>query len=181
MQKVEDKVKFKVELLEQLSSFDLFSICDAAETTMNATSGFNIGSRKWPSPMKRDLEAYFNGLMLIQERKLIVGRIKVDIVGAIQLLLPHKSNKFSSFSVTLQDLFVIHGVRNTGIADAMIRFAEGYSISAGFKLMKLSVRSDMIEAASLVEKLGYKKWGVLDKYELVGTEILGGNFYYKDL
>ena len=179
IQLVENKVN--VELLEKLKTIDLITLCEIAEATMLDTYGFSIGSKKWHPPMVRDLEEYFTGVMLIQERKLIVGRVEKNIVGSLQLLCPHKLNKLSSFAVSIHDFFVVHMARNSGIAEAMFRFAEDYCRNYKYKLIKLSVRSDMAAAISLVEKLGYRKWGVLDKYELVGNGIMSGYFYCKDL
>ena len=179
IQLVENKVS--VELLEKLNMIDLVAICEIAEVTMLDTYGFSIGSKKWHPPMVRDLEEYFIGVMLIRERKLIVGRIEKNIVGSLQLLCPHKLNKLSGFAVSIHDFFVVHMARNSGIAEAMFGFAESYCRNHKYKLIKLSIRSDMAAAIALVEKLGYKKWGVLDKFELVGNEIVSGYFYCKDL
>ena len=178
-QQVESKVS--VGLLKKLSVVDLITLCEAAETTMLDTYGFRIGSKKWHPPMSRDLEEYFTGVMLIQERQLIVGRIGKDIVGSLQLLFPHKLNKSSNFAVSMYDLFVLHAARNSGVAEAMIKFAEKYSRMQSYTVMKLAVESIRTEALSLFEKLGYKRWGVLDKFVVVGNEIISGHFYCKDL
>ena len=179
MHKVQNK--FHVEIVKKLSMFDLMNLCRSAESTMLDSYGFSIGCKKWNPPMHRELEGYFTGVTLIPERKLIIGRLEKNIVGSLQLLLPNVFNKLSGFIVSMHDLFVIDEARNSGIASAMIGFAEQYSKKAGHKLVRLSVRSDMFAAISLFEKLGYKRWGVLDKYELVGDEIKSGNFYCKEL
>jgi len=173
--------KIKVELLKRLNSADLLTLCESAESTMLDTYGFSIGSKKWQPPMNRDLEEYFSGVMLIQERQLIVGRVAKDIVGSLQLLLPHKQNKISSFAMSIHDLFVIRPARYSGIAQAMFKFAEDYARAARYKLIKLSLRADMEAAITLVEKLKYKRWGVLDKYEFAGDQIISGYFYCKEL
>jgi len=179
IQQVESKVS--VELLKKLSTADLVTLCEVAEMIMRDTYGFRIGHKKWHPPMNRDLEEYFTGVMLIQERELVVGRLGKGIVGSLQLLFPHKLNESSNFVVSIYDLFVGHAARNSGVAEAMVRFAEDYSKKQNYKLMKLSVSSNCTEAISLFEKLGYKKWGVLDKHKIIGNEMVSGYFYCKDL
>ncbi|NRA73774.1 MAG: GNAT family N-acetyltransferase [Rickettsiales bacterium] len=173
--------KINVKILEKLTTQELMSICQIAESTMLDTYGFSIGFKRWYPPMIGDLEQYFSGVMLIRERKLVVSCIDTNIVGSLQLLCPHALNKLSSFVVSIHDLFVVRTARNLGIAEAMIKFAEEYCRGCGYKLIKLSIRSDMTPAITLVEKLGYKRWGVLDKFELLGDTIVSGYFYCKDL
>ena len=173
--------KINIEILKKFSSADLVALCQIAESTMLDTYGFSIGSKRWYPPMITDLEQYFSGVMLIQERELLVGRIDNNIVGSLQLLLPHVLNKSSSFAVSIHDLFVVRTARNLGVAEAMLKFVENYCKECKYKLIKLSIRSDMTPAIALIEKLGYKRWGVLDKFELLGDTIVSGYFYCKDL
>jgi ribosomal protein S18 acetylase RimI-like enzyme len=179
MQKV--RSKFRIELVKKLDMFDLINLCRSAESTMLDSYGFSIGRKRWHPPMYRELEGYFTGVTLIPERRLVIGRLEKNIVGSLQLLFPNSFNKLSGFTVSIHDLFVIDEVRHSGIASAMIDFAERYSKKEGYKLMRLSIRSDMFAAIALFEKLGYKRWGVLDKYELLGEEIKSGHFYCKEL
>ncbi|MFV9875204.1 MAG: hypothetical protein AB8U25_01305 [Rickettsiales endosymbiont of Dermacentor nuttalli] len=36
-------------------------------------------------------------------------------------------------------------------------------------------------AIKLYENSGYQKWDTLEKHELIGTKLVAGNYYYKDL
>ncbi len=174
-------VNIKVELLSELNPLDLMDLCDATEATMLDTYGFNVGFNQWQPPLRHDIEAYFKGVMLVPERKLIVGRLDNTIAGSIQLVLPHKFNNVSDFSVSLDNHFVAPWARNLGIAKNMLSFAEDYAKSGGYQILKLSVRSSREAAITLYEKCGYKKWGILDKYERIGNKILSGYFYSKDI
>jgi GNAT superfamily N-acetyltransferase len=175
------KGKVHVEVIKKLSATDSSALAEVAASAMTDTYGFNIGHKKWKPPMIRDLEQYFAGAMLIPKRTLIVGRIEKNIVGSLQMLFPHKVNDAANFSVNIYDFFVAYSYRNSGVAMAMLKFAETYARLGGYKLLKMSIKTDLVAAVTLVEKLGYTKWGVLGKYELSGDEIVSGNFYCKDI
>lgn len=174
-------VSIVIEQLEVLNPLDLMDLCDATEATMLDTYGFSVGSSQWQPPLRHDLENYFKGVMLIHERKLIVGRLDSTIAGAIQIALPHKSNKVSDFTVSVDNHFVAPWARNLGIGRDLLKFAEKYAQSHGYKLIRLSVRSTREAAIALYESSGYKRWGTLDKYERIGDKIFSGYFYCKDL
>lgn len=174
-------VEIRVELLEELSLVDLMDLCDATEATMLDTHSFSVGLNQWQPPLKSDLKQYFKGVMVVPERKLIVGRLDNTIAGSVQVVLPHKSNKTSHFAVSLDNHFVAPWARNLGIARAILKFAEEYAKSNNYGLVKLSVRSNREAAITLYESCGYQKWGALDKYEMIGNQMVGGYFYCKEL
>ena len=171
----------KVELLEKLNSKDLCDLCDATEETIIDTHGFSIGFNKWSPPLRHEIEAYFKGVMLIQEKKLFVGRVNNIIAGSIQLSIPHPSNQTSNFAVSIDNHFVAPWARNIKIAEKLIIRAEDYARKNKFLLIKLSVRENREAAIALYEKSNYKKWGYLSKYEFNGSNIVGGYFYKKNL
>jgi ribosomal protein S18 acetylase RimI-like enzyme len=170
-----------IELLEQLNPLDLVDLCDATEATMLDTFGFSVGFNQWHPPLRRELESYFKGVMLVPERKLIVGRLDNTIAGSLQLIIPSLSNKTSNFAVSLDNHFVAPWARNLGMAKALLEFSERHALSKGYKLIRLSVNSMREAAITLYESYGYKKWGTLEKYENVANQIVSGYFYYKDL
>ncbi len=170
-----------IELLEVLNPLDLMDLCDASEATMLDTYGFSVGSSQWQPPLRHDLENYFKGVMLVPERKLVVGRLDGTIAGSIQIVLPHKSNKVSDFTVSVDNHFVAPWARNLGIGKGLLSFVEEYAASHSYQLIRLSVRSTREAAISLYESRSYKRWGVLDKYERIGDKIFSGYFYCKDL
>jgi len=170
-----------VEILDKLNSLDLMDLCDATESTMLDTYGFSVGAKQWQPPLRSDLENYFKGVMLVQERKLIVARIDGTIAGSIQVVLPAVSNQTSDFAVNIDNHFVAPWSRNLGISKQMLRFVEKYTLSSGYTMIKLSVRSNREAAINLYESFGYKRWGVLEKYEKIGSQMISGFFYCKDL
>jgi ribosomal protein S18 acetylase RimI-like enzyme len=181
MDALKPDIKIAIELLEKLNPLDLMDLCDATEATMDETEGFNMGSKQWTGAVRDHLELYFKGLMLVPERKIVIGRIDSTISASLQLSLPHSSNQTSNFIVSIDNLFVCPWARNIGIARKMLLFAEEYAKSNGYKVIKLSVRSTRVNAISLYESCGYNRWGVMDQYELVGDKIVSGFFYSKNL
>ena len=77
--KLEQSTNIMVELIHNLNSADLNDLCDAAEAAIIDGGGFG-----WLAPPPRDvLESYWNGVLLIPERDLLVGRLD----GVIACLL----------------------------------------------------------------------------------------------
>ncbi|MEM7617010.1 MAG: GNAT family N-acetyltransferase [Pseudomonadota bacterium] len=129
----------------------------------------------------QQLEDYWNGILLVPERKLIVGRLENTIAASIQIV--HNSNKYvpGSFACTVENHFVAPWARGYGIAKMLIKFAESLAAMNNLSVIKLSVRANQTSAINLYESMGFKKWGVLDKYEYINNKMYAGHFYYKDI
>lgn len=171
----------RTELVVTLNSYDMANLCQAASDTMLDTTGFSIGSKRWQPPSLEDIENYFRGVMLIQERKLFVAKLDGTVCGSVQLLLPSSANQTSDFAVTLDNLFVAPWARDMGFGKMLLEHAENFAKENNFILIKLSVRSNREAAIDLFEKQFYKRWGTLEKYEKMGNQIISGFFYSKDI
>ncbi|MDB5407197.1 MAG: family N-acetyltransferase, partial [Rhodospirillales bacterium] len=67
----EKPVRVAVELLESFAGTDLEDLCEATEAAITDGGGFG-----WITPPRRDiLEKYWQGVMLVPGRSLLVGRI----------------------------------------------------------------------------------------------------------
>lgn len=178
----EKPAAIKIEVLQELNSMDLNDLCDAAENTVLDNSlSFNIGMHRIKSPTRESLETYWKGVLLVPERELVVGRIDGVIAASVQLLKPTPDNETSAFSGSIERHFVAPWARGHGLAKAVISEAELRAKAAGLTVLRLNVRATLEPAVALYETLGYKRWGVLDKYEMVGGKMLAGYFYYKEL
>lgn len=167
--------------LKAFSGTELDDLCHAVEMTMEDTVGFSLGFSQARRPVRQRLENYFKGVLVIPERTLFVGMLDGTIAGSIQLVRPPKSNETSDFAVSVDNHFVAPWARGHHIASKLLDAAEKKAISEGFELIKLSVRASRAAAIHLYERSGYTCWGVLDKYERVGDEMIAGRFYYKEL
>jgi GNAT superfamily N-acetyltransferase len=170
-----------IERLEEFKGSDIDDLCEALEDTMEDGLGFSIGFKQLITPSREKLENYWKGTLLVPERELYVGRLDGVIAASIQLIKPAPSNQAQSFAVTAREHFVAPWARGHGLAKFLLAAAEDSAKTQGYKILKLEVRASQDGAIALYENLGYRKWGTLDKYEMVDGKYVAGNFYYKDL
>lgn len=173
--------KVILERIKVLSELDIESLCEATEATIADRYGFSIGFNRSFPLARSQLEAYFRGSCLIPQRQIIIARFDGSIAGSIQLVFPSSNNQTSSFACSVDTHFVAPWARGHGIAKMLLQAAEKEASECGFKIIKLSVRSNMEAAIKLYESLGYNRWGTLDKYEMLDNQIIAGHFYCKDL
>ena len=175
--KLEQSTNIMVELIHNLNSADLIDLCDAAEAAIIDGGGFG-----WLAPPPRDvLESYWNGVLLIPERDLLVGRLDGVIAGSCQVLRPARNNEAQSFSCNLTTNFVAPWARGHGLSAKLIKAAEVQVKESGFDLLNLDVRETQLAAIRLFESLGYSKFGEHPYYANVSGNYVKGCFYYKRL
>lgn len=170
-----------IEKLKEFKGTDLNDLIEATKATFQDQNGFSIGFNRSESLSVEQMEAYWRGVLLVPERELIVGRYEGTIAGSIQLVKPAPSSQTSNFAASVENHFVAPWARGHGIAKMLLLAAEGNAKSLGLSLLKLSVRANLESAIKLYETSGYKKWGILDKYEIAEGEFIAGYFYSKDL
>ena len=174
---LEQATNIMVELIHNLNSADLNDLCDAAEAAIIDGGGFG-----WLAPPPRDvLESYWNGVLLIPERDLLVGRLDGVIAGSCQVLRPARNNEAQSFSCNLTTNFVAPWARGHGLSAKLIKAAEVQVKESGFDLLNLDVRETQLAAIRLFESLGYSKFGEHPYYANVSGNYVKGCFYYKRL
>jgi ribosomal protein S18 acetylase RimI-like enzyme len=178
---IDDVPSITIEKLNQYSGPELSDLCDATEATMSDTKGFTIGFSHWETPHRNLIEDYFRGILLVPERQLIIGRLDGVIAGSIQLVKPNLNNQTTSFAASVDNHFVAPWARGYGIAKGLLMAAEEEATTHHCSVIKLSVRETRDAAIKLYETSGYKRWGTLDKYEMVGNQMIAGYFYYKAL
>ncbi len=173
--------KIRVEKLEKFNSMDIEDICDATIDTMKETSGFNIGTQSITPVQRSQIMAYWEGVLLVPERILFVGRLDGVIAGAAQLVKPSPNNQISLFACNIDNHFVAPWARGHGISNLLLDHIETEARLLGYSIIKLSVRETRQAAISVFEKRNYVRWGILPKYEVDKGEIVSGYFYYKEL
>ncbi len=170
-----------VEILQSLNSIDIEDICDATVDTMKETLGFNIGTQSTQAMHREAITSYWEGVLLVPERVLIIGRLDGTIAGALQVVKPSLSNHTSSFACSIDNHFVAPWARGHGLSNMMLAKAEQEAQHNGYKIIRISVRETREAAIKVFEKRGYIKWGTLPKYEFDQGKIVAGHFYYKEL
>src|SRR5260221_490262 len=78
-----------VERLTQYSGTDLDDLCEATESAIVEGGGFG-----WlKAPPRQVLENYWKGVLLVPERRLVVGRLDGVIAGSVQLSRAPRNNE----------------------------------------------------------------------------------------
>lgn len=177
-----DKTSFKtltpvprVERLESLTLGDVTDLCDATSAAIEVGGGFG-----WVRTPERDvLERYWQGVVAMPSRILLVARLDGVICGTCQLLKPPPNNEAQRLSVQLTTNFVAPWARGHGLARMLLQEAEKQARAEGFAVINLDVRETMTAAIALYEKEGYKRIGEHPCYAKVDSTILKGYYYYK--
>ena len=169
------KITFKVELLAKINSVDLADLCNITEQAINAGGGFG-----WVSvPPRSLLNNYWKGVVIIENRKLIVGRLNNAIAGTLQLIFQPHNNEAQKNIINIASHFVAPWARGHGLAKAMIDKAEEVGLENGAKFVQLDVRETQEAAIQLFKSKGYKQWGTNPNYAQVGGKEIKGLYFYK--
>jgi len=160
-----------------LNKIDIQELCDATEDAIIADGGFG-----WlKSPVRKKLEDYWKGVVLIPERILIIGKIDNVIGGSIQLIKPTRSNEAQRHLCNLTTFFLASWARGYGLARLLIEKVETEAKRNGFKVITLEVRETQIRAIQIYEQAGFKKCGENPKSVLIGKKYISGFYFYKEL
>jgi hypothetical protein len=109
-----------VERLTQYSGTDLDDLCEATESAIVEGGGFG-----WlKAPPRQVLENYWKGVLLIPERRLVVGRLDGVIAGSVQLSRAPRNNEAQAFAGTVSAAFVAPWARGRGIGRGVVSELE---------------------------------------------------------
>ncbi|HEV2303351.1 MAG TPA: GNAT family N-acetyltransferase [Stellaceae bacterium] len=161
----------------QFSGPDLDDLCEATEAAITEGGGFG-----WLKPPPRQvLENYWKGVLLVPERRLVVGRLDGVIAGSAQLSRAPRNNEAQAFAGTLTSAFVAPWARGHGLGSGIVRECERLAREMGLAVLNLDLRATQDAAIRLYERLGYRRWGTHPVYARVEGTIVPGHYYYKPL
>lgn len=164
-------------LIEGISDFDLHDLCDSTDAAIAAGGGFG-----WLAvPPRQKLQRYWRGCLLIDDRKVVISRVDGVIAGSTQLHLAPSNNEAQAAIGTLTAHFVAPWARGLQLGGAQIREAERWAVDLGLKAVKTDLRATQSHAVTMLETMGYERWGTLDRYAFVDDQWVQGHFYFKDL
>jgi RimJ/RimL family protein N-acetyltransferase len=164
-----------VERLTQYSGTDLDDLCEATENAIVEGGGFG-----WLKPPSRQvLENYWKGVLLVPERRIVVGRLDGVIAGSAQLSRAPRNNEAQAFAGTLTSAFVAPWARGHGLGRGIVIEIERLARELGLAVLNLDLRDTQKAAISLYERLGYRRWGTHPVYARVEGRIVPGHYYYK--
>jgi RimJ/RimL family protein N-acetyltransferase len=164
-----------VDRLTKYSGTDLDDLCDATESAITEGGGFG-----WlRAPPRQVLENYWKGVLLVPERRLVVGRLDGVIAGSAQLSRAPRNNEAQAFAGTLTGAFVAPWARGRGLGRGIVREIERLAKEMGLAVLNLDLRDTQRAAIRLYETSGYKRWGTHPVYARVEGRIVPGHYYYK--
>jgi RimJ/RimL family protein N-acetyltransferase len=167
--------RLAVERLTQYSGTDLDDLCDATESAITEGGGFG-----WLKPPPRQvLENYWKGVLLVPERRLVVGRLDGVVAGSAQLSRVPRNNEAQAFAGTLTSAFVAPWARGHGLGRGIVIEIERLARELGLAVLNLDLRDTQKAAIGLYESLGYRRWGSHPIYARVEGRIVPGHYYYK--
>ena len=170
MIKVERREKFLKGELDELTS-----------ATMDAIKE-GIGFGWIEPPPKNKVKSYWQGVLLVPNRWLFLGKYKEIVSGSIQVVTFSSTNEAAIFRVFIDTHFVATWARGHGLAKLLIEKAEIECIKNGYTHVLLDVRETQTRAINLYKQMGYKLWGKLpDYHKLKNGDMVSGNFFYKEL
>ncbi len=166
-----------IERLTQYSGTDLDDLCEATEAAITEGGGFG-----WLKPPPRQvLENYWKGVLLVPERRLVVGRLDGVVAGSAQLSRAPRNNEAQAFAGTLTSAFVAPWARGHGLGRGVVLEIERLAGELGLAVLNLDLRDTQGPAIRLYESLGYIRWGTHPAYAQVEGRIVPGHYYYKRL
>ena len=152
-------------------------LCNITEQAINAGGGFG-----WLKvPPREILNKYWKGVVLIQNKKLIVGRLSSAIAGTLQIMYQASNNEAQQDIVNITSHFVAPWGRGYGLAKAMIDKAESLAKENGINHIQLDVRESQEAAIQLFKSKGYKIWGTNPNYAQVGGKNIRGLYFSKKI
>lgn len=161
----------------KMTQSDLNDLCDAADAAIVAGGGFG-----WVRlPQREVMERFWQGVMAMPLRILIVARLDGVIAGSLQLIRPAPNNEAQQFAVHLSNHFVAPWARGHGLARRLLIEAERIAKDEGYEVINLDVREALDAAISLYESQGYELIGVHPAYAKVKGRLVEGRYYYKSL
>lgn len=171
------KPALSVARVDALNPTDIEDLCDATDAAIEAGGGFG-----WLTPPPRAaLERYWQGVLAMPLRILLVSRLDGVVCGTAQLVRPPANNEAQSFAVHLTGTFVAPWARGHGLARMLLDMAEDTARGEGFSVINLDVRETMERAIALYESAGYTRFGEHPFYARVDGEIVKGFYYTKYL
>ena len=174
---LKENISIDVEVLKKISDIDLADLCNITEQAIRAGGGFG-----WLSvPTRETLKKYWNGIVLINSKKLIVGRLNKAIAGTLQLSFQTSNNEAQKNIANIHSHFVAPWVRGYGLAKSMIDYASVLSKENNAKCIQLDIRETQDAAIKLFESKGFVKWGENPNYAFIDGKSIKGLYFYKNI
>lgn len=166
-----------IEQPHALSGIELADLCEAAESAIIDGGGFG-----WlKPPPRKTLEAFWNGVLLVPDKTLFVGRVDARLAGSAILTRLPRNNEAQRHTGNISNIFVAPWARGRGLARGLVRACELFARKQGITFINLDVRATQAAAVRLYESLDYTRWGENQNYAIVDGKPVVGFYYTKRL
>ncbi len=108
------------------------------------------GSAGCRPPPRQVLENYWKGVLLVPERRLVVGRLDGIVAGSAQLSRAPRNNEAQAFAGTLTSAFVAPWARGHGLGRGIVIEIERLAREIGLAVLNLDLRDTQKAAIGLV-------------------------------
>ncbi len=160
-----------------LSENDLNDLCDATDAAIEAGGGFG-----WVQlPSREILERFWQGVIAMPARSLLVARLDGIICGTCQLVRPPANNEAQRHALQLTGHFVAPWARGHGLARLLVAEAEKIARQDDYSVINLDVRETQKAAIALYENMGYHLVGTHPYYARIDGAFIAGRYYTKAL
>ncbi len=167
----------EVKAAERLGREELEALVSASLTAIESGGGFG-----WVNtPHIDNLRAYWQGVLLMPQRRLLLGKLDGIVAGALQLARYPRNNEAQSMLAIMEGAFVAPEARGYGIGRALIQAAESTALVDGVVRIEIQVRATQKEAIRLYTDEGYVKWGENAHYAYINNKWIAGYYMGKDL
>ncbi|WP_211212083.1 GNAT family N-acetyltransferase [Kiloniella laminariae] len=167
----------EVNELTEFRGPDLYDLCDATESAIEAGGGFG-----WLRVPEREImENHWRGTLLVPGRQIFVARLDGTICGSAQLHCQPRNNEAQAHSGQLSSFFLAPWARGHGLAAQMVKAVEKAAIDRGLSVLNLDVRETQKQAIRVYEQVGFTRWGTQHTYARVNDQWVAGHFYSKIL
>tara|TARA_B100000700_G_C14784600_1_gene732955 strand:- start:243 stop:779 length:537 start_codon:yes stop_codon:yes gene_type:complete len=174
---LKQKININTEILKKISDVDLADLCNITEQAISAGGGFG-----WLTvPPRSTLKKYWNGLILVGNKKLMVGRLNNAIAGTLQITFQTQNNESQKSIAQINSHFVAPWARGYGLAKAMVDYAENTSKESGVKCLQIDIRETQKAAIQLFESKGFIQWGKNPYYSFINGQFVKGLYFYKNI
>lgn len=166
-----------VERVKEFDAADLHDLCDAADAAIESGGGFG-----WLTPPDRHkMEGFWNGITLIPERFLWVGRLDGIMCSAVQLQRAPKNNEAQRYIGKVSTLFTAPWARGYGLSGKLLEAADDGAQKLGMKALHLDIRSTQGAGIAVIEKHGFERIGENPYYAEIDGAWVPGVYFTKKL
>lgn len=167
----------QVRKVEDFAHHELNELSEATRAAITDGGGFG-----WLTPpMPHDMDAFWQGVLLVPERTLLLATLDHIVAGAIQLYRLPKNQEARRGVVILTALFTAPWARGYGVGQSLVASALAEAKRQHAIIAECEVRETQRHALDIYYNLGFTAWGRNPYYAQVNGIWITGLFLHKKI